>query len=44
MIPFSTGTGLECVGVVEPDLDCWRTGLQVPGSSGLKFECCSAGP
>ena len=44
MMPFSTGAGLERVGVVGSDLDCWRTGLQVPGSSGLKFECCSAGP
>ena len=35
MMPFSTGTGLERVGVVEPDLDCWRAGLQAPGSSGL---------
>ena len=43
MMPFSTGTGLERVGVVGPDLDCWRAGLQVPGSSGLKFDCCSAG-
>ena len=43
MTPFSTGTGLECVGVVGPDLDCWRAGLQAPGSSGLKFDCCSAG-
>ena len=43
MMPFSTGTGLERVGVVGPDLGCWRTELQVPGSSGLKFECCNAG-
>ena len=43
MMPFSTGTGLERVGVVGPNLDCWRTGLQVPRSSGLKFECCNAG-
>ena len=33
---FSTGTGLECVGVVGPDLDCWRAGLQAPESSGLR--------
>ena len=33
---FSTGTGLERVGVVGPDLDCWRAGLQAPGSSGLR--------
>ena len=30
MMPFSTGTGLECVGVVGPDLECWWTGLQAP--------------
>ena len=28
MMPFSTGTGLERVGVVGPDLDCWRVGLK----------------
>ena len=28
MMLFSTGTGLERVGVVGPDLDCWRAGLQ----------------
>ena len=33
---FSTGTGLERIGVVGPDLDCWRAGLQAPGSSGLR--------
>ena len=43
MMSFSTGTRLERVGVVGPDLDCWRAGLQAPGSSGLKFNCCSAG-
>ena len=43
MMPFSTGTGLERVGVVGPDLDCSWTGLQFPGSSGLKFECGNAG-
>ena len=32
----STGTGLELVGVVGPDLDCWRAGMQAAGSSGLK--------
>ena len=36
MMLFSTGTGLERVGVVWPDLDCWRAGLQAPGSSGLR--------
>ena len=35
-MPFSTGTELERVGVVGPNLDCWRAGLQAPGSSGLK--------
>ena len=43
MMPFSTGTRLERVGVVGPDLDCRRAGLQALGSSGLKFDCCSAG-
>ena len=33
---FSTGTGLERVGVVGSDLDCWRAGLHAPGSSGLR--------
>ena len=33
---FSTGTGLERVGVVGSDLDYWQAGLQAPGSSGLK--------
>ena len=33
---FSTRTGLESVGVVGPDLDCWRAGLQAPESSGLR--------
>ena len=36
MMFFSTGTGLERVEVVWPDLDCWRAGLQAPGSSGLR--------
>ena len=36
MMLFSTGTGLEHVGVVWPDLDCWRAGLQAPGSPGLR--------
>ena len=43
MMPFLTGTGLERVGVVGPDLDRWQAGLQAPGSSGLKWDCCSAG-
>ena len=30
MMLFSTGTGLERVGVVGPDLDCWWAGLQAP--------------
>ena len=33
---FSTGTALERVGVVGPDLDFWRAGLQAPESSGLR--------
>ena len=40
---FSTGTGLERVGAIGPVLDCWRVGLQAPGSSELKLNCCSAG-
>ena len=36
MMLFSTGTGLERVEVVWPDLDCWRAGLQAPGSSWLR--------
>ena len=43
MMSFSTGTVLERVGVVGPDQDYWRAGLQAPGSSGLKWDCCSAG-
>ena len=29
MMPFFNRTGLELVGVVGPDLDYWRVGLQV---------------
>ena len=36
MMPFFNRTGLDRVRVVGPDLDCWRAGLQAPGSSGLK--------
>ena len=35
---FSIGTGLERVGVVWPDLACWRAGLQASGSSGLRLD------
>ena len=38
MMLFSTGTGLERVGVVWPDLACWRAGLQAPESSGLRLD------
>ena len=31
---FSTGTGLECVGVVGLDQDCWWVELEDAGSSG----------
>ena len=31
------------MGVVRPNPDRWRAGLQAPGSSGLKWDCCSAG-
>ena len=43
MMHFSTGTGLERVGVVGPDLDCWRAGLRALGSSGLRQDRCNAG-
>ena len=33
---FNKKTGLERVGVVGPDLDCWRAGLSDAGSSALK--------
>ena len=29
--------------IVGPNRDYWRAGLQAPGSSGLKWDCCSAG-
>ena len=35
IMPFSTGTGLEHVGVVGLDQDCWRAELEDAGSSGL---------
>ena len=38
MMLFSTGTGLERVGVVWPDLACWRARLQASGSSGLRLD------
>ena len=38
MMLFSIGIGLERVGVVWPDLACWRAGLQVSGSSGLRLD------
>ena len=31
------------MGVVGPDLDRWWAGLQASGSSGLKWDYCSAG-
>ena len=42
MIPFSTGTGLERVGVVGPDPDCWKAGLQAPRLSELRKDRCNA--
>ena len=39
MMLFSTGTGLERVGVVGSDLDCWRAGLLDAGSSVLNRDC-----
>ena len=41
MIPFSTGTGLERVRVVGPDLDCWPVGMQALGLFGLSLDCCT---
>ena len=41
MMPFSTGTGLERVRVVGPDLDCWRAGMQALGLFGLSLDCCT---
>ena len=38
MMLFSTGTGLEHVGVVWPNLVCWQAGLQASGSSGLRLD------
>ena len=38
MMIFSIGIGLERVGVVWPDLACWRAGLQALGSSGLRLD------
>ena len=38
MMLFSTGTGLERVGVVWPDLAYWRAGLQAPRLSGLRLD------
>ena len=39
MMLFSTGTGLERVGVVGSDLDWWRAGLLDAGSSALNQDC-----
>ena len=36
MMLFSTGTGLERVGVVGPELDCWQAGLLDAESSAMK--------
>ena len=38
MMLFSTGTELERVGVIWPDLACWWAGLQASGSSGLRLD------
>ena len=35
---------MEHIGVVGPDLGSWRAGLQAPGSSRMKLDCCSVGP
>ena len=44
MMPFSTGIGLERVGVVGPDLDRWRAGLLDAGSSALKYDRSNGDP
>ena len=41
MMPFSTGTGLERVGVVGLDQDCWWAGLKDAGSFGLEYDRCN---
>ena len=33
---FQSELGWSVGGVVGLDLDCWRAGMQAPGSSGLK--------
>ena len=38
---FSTGTGLERVGVARPDPDCSWAGMQASRSSGMKYVCCN---
>ena len=38
MMLFSTGTGLERVGVVGSDLDYWRAGLLDVGSFALNWD------
>ena len=39
MMLFPTGTGLERVGVVGSDLDCWRAGQLDAGSFALNRDC-----
>ena len=39
MMFFSIGTGLERVGVVGSDLDCWRAELLDVGSFALNQDC-----
>ena len=43
MMLFLTGTGLERVGVVGLDLDCWQARLLDVGLSALKQDRCNAG-
>ena len=43
MMLFSTGTGLERVGVVGSNPDCWRAGMQALGSSRLRQDRCNVG-
>ena len=43
MMPFFNWNWAGACGGHWADLDRWQAGLQVPGSSGLKWDCYSAG-
>ena len=42
MMPFFNRNWVGACWGHWPVLDCWRAGLQAPGSLGLKLDCCSA--